>query len=89
MSAYDPLSKWKAGHHEPGYASATSAEYADSTNYVVERNDGLFHIGYGSEPAPTLHCAHCGGNQFHVASEFCFTAIKCVNCLYEVGVHFG
>lgn len=88
--AYDPLDKWKAGISEPGYRAADSAEDADQTNYIIEKKDGLFHIGYSSdEPPPTLYCAHCGNNTFHVAQEFCFTAIKCVTCQYELAVHVG
>jgi len=34
-------------------------------------------------------CYRCGGNQFNVASEEHFTAIRCPKCLWELCVHDG
>jgi DNA-directed RNA polymerase subunit RPC12/RpoP len=43
-----------------------------------------------AETFPKLFVCHrCGGDQFNVASEEHFTAIRCPKCLWEVCVHDG
>lgn len=36
-----------------------------------------------------LKCNKCGGNEFHVAQGFRYTAIRCVKCEWECGIHSG
>lgn len=65
-------------------------QYTDEL-YVEYKKDGLFHVGqfYDKEPAETIYCKHCGGNEFHVGCGNYFTAIKCKNCEYEISIHEG
>lgn len=37
----------------------------------------------------TIKCSICGGTDFNVGSGSYFTAIRCVNCKYEICVHEG
>lgn len=62
--------------------------YEDLT---IEKEDGLFHVGqsYEDQPAKTLYCKNCNGSTFNVGKANYFTAIRCVNCGYEVCVHEG
>jgi hypothetical protein len=50
-----------------------------------------FHIGqcYEESKAMTLKCYKCGGNKFHVAQGSCYTAIRCVICMWECCIHEG
>lgn len=36
-----------------------------------------------------IGCAKCGGDEFHVASGEHYTAIRCVKCRWETGIHYG
>ena len=58
---------------------------------IEEKDDGLFHIGqcYEKEVAKTLFCKKCGDNKFHVGRGNYYTAIKCVNCGWEICEHDG
>jgi predicted nucleic-acid-binding Zn-ribbon protein len=59
--------------------------------YVKEIEDNLFHIGqsYDKHCAKTLVCKKCGGKEFNVGTGNHYTAIRCINCEYEVCVHNG
>ncbi len=59
--------------------------------YYTEKDDGLFSIGqcYDDKPASTIYCSKCGGKEFHVGSSSYFTAIKCINCEWEICIHDG
>ena len=55
------------------------------------KSTDMFHIGqsYEREPCNQVICKICGGEKFYVGSEEYFTAIKCVNCNYEISIHEG
>lgn len=60
--------------------------------YVLEkqeRND--FHIvrGTGGVSCSTLVCRICGNENLRVGQGAFYTAVKCDNCDYEIGVHEG
>lgn len=66
----------------------------DSMEYnklIMVEKDNLFHISSYSnqEPIETIKCTLCGGNEFNVGKDTFFTAIKCVECGYEVCIHEG
>ena len=65
----------------------------DFNKKVLElKEDNLFHIGQKySVPrlAKTYYCKICGGKNFNVGDDSCWTGIKCVKCGYEVCVHEG
>jgi hypothetical protein len=49
-----------------------------------------FHIGQRyDEIAKALSCRSCGSNRFFVGKAAFFTAIKCVNCEWELCIHEG
>ena len=50
-----------------------------------------FHVGqsYTKETAKTLMCSICDGTEFNVGQGDYFTAIKCVNCQWEMCIHDG
>lgn len=50
-----------------------------------------FHIGQGyeHEVASVQECARCSGTSFEVAFGDYFTAVRCVACRWEHGVHEG
>ena len=54
-------------------------------------NKKPFHIGQSYEhcPAKQIGCAKCGSDQFHVAQGSYYTAIRCINCNWELGIHDG
>lgn len=56
-----------------------------------EAEPTLFNVGqcYEDQPAKKIICAECGGDQFNVGQGDCFTAIRCVNCEWETGIHEG
>jgi hypothetical protein len=60
-------------------------------DYLEEKEDGLFRVGqsYEKKPCKTFYCKKCGSNKFYVGTGNYFTAIKCVNCNYEICVHDG
>lgn len=53
--------------------------------------DDTFKIGqcYEEEAATTLCCKKCGSHSFNVGQGSYFTAIKCINCDYQVCIHDG
>jgi len=60
--------------------------------YVIERqqrND--FHLKRGADYSgcATLVCRLCGNDKFIVGQSHYFTALKCDQCGYEVGIHEG
>ena len=60
--------------------------------YVVEKKHrGDFHLDRGSQKGTceTLVCKVCGNDRFIVGQDAYFTAIKCTECGYEVGIHEG
>ena len=50
-----------------------------------------FEIGQGYErmPAKKLRCKKCNSDKFKVGQGDYFTAIKCVNCGWEICIHEG
>lgn len=66
-------------------------EYPGCGDYLEEKEEIEFNIGqcYADEPAKTLVCKHCESDKFKVAQGDYFTAVKCVNCEYEVCIHDG
>lgn len=54
-------------------------------------NDETFIIGqcYEDKAATTLSCKKCGSTSFNVGQGACYTAIKCVNCSWQLCVHLG
>jgi len=65
--------------------------YPEQGDFLEEKNEIEFNIGqcYEDIPARTLICKHCGCDTFKVGQGNYFTAIKCINCEYEVCVHDG
>lgn len=60
-------------------------------DYLDCKKDIEFNVGqsYEDENAKTLVCKHCESDQFKVGQGNYFTAVKCVNCEYEVCIHEG
>ena len=50
-----------------------------------------FHLGqeWEDEKAKQVACSKCGGDQFHVGQGNFYTAIRCVTCKWEMGIHSG
>ncbi len=60
--------------------------------YVLEKKSGSdFHLDTGVKDAycMTLTCRLCGNNKLIVGQAPYFTAVKCTDCGYEVGIHEG
>lgn len=57
--------------------------------HKIEKGDFHINTSYAKEPAKTLVCSVCGADKFIVGSGDYFTAIKCINCGYEICVHRG
>ena len=58
--------------------------------YVLEKKSGDdFHVGSGDATTVQLVCRLCGADRLMVGQGPYFTAVKCINCGYEVGVHEG
>lgn len=60
--------------------------------YILEklkRDDFHLQPGPSSGAIKTLVCRTCGSDQFMVGQGAYFTAIKCVRCGYEAGIHEG
>jgi hypothetical protein len=66
-------------------------DYVQDTEFVAQKEDGLFHIGqsYEEKVADTLYCIHCQGNTFNVGQGSYYTAIKCTTCGWEVYILEG
>ena len=66
-------------------------EHPYQEDYLEEKKYIEFKVGQSYEkiPARTLYCKHCGSDIFKVAKGDCFTAVKCINCKYEVCIHDG
>ena len=67
-------------------------EYPENIGYTYrteQRND--FHIGqsYDDEPCQTVICDKCNSDKFIVGEGSYFTAIKCINCGWEICIHDG
>jgi hypothetical protein len=67
------------------------AEFDAQTDFIAEVEDGLFRVGqvYDTTPAKTLQCRFCGSKVFNVGQGCHFTAIRCVNCKWELCIHDG
>ncbi len=60
--------------------------------FVVEmKNRNDFKIDRGSQSAgiKTLICKICNSDRFIVGQAEYFTAVKCIECGYELGIHEG
>jgi len=66
-------------------------DQADVDLWELEAKPTMFHIGqrYEDEPAKKITCIQCGGEQFNVGQGDYFTAIRCVKCEWETGIHEG
>ena len=53
--------------------------------------DETFIIGqcYENEAATTLSCNKCGSKSFNVGQGTYYTAIKCINCDWQLCIHDG
>ena len=53
--------------------------------------DDTFFIGqsYEEAAATTLACKKCGGMNFNIGQGNYFTAVKCVNCDWQLCIHEG
>ena len=51
----------------------------------------VFTIGQTGDdnPAATYQCVRCGGTKFNVGTGKYYTAIRCVECKWEMCVHEG
>lgn len=69
----------------------TESKYFYIDFFIKEKDDGLFHIGqsYEEDPASTVYCKKCGGNEFYVGTANHYTAIKCKKCRWEHCIHQG
>ena len=67
------------------------SKYPSKDDYLGEKKEVEFTVkqSYEDTPASTLVCKHCGNDQFKVAQASYFTAVKCVNCEYEIWIHKG
>jgi hypothetical protein len=63
----------------------------EDSEITFTKDDGVFHIGqcYVEKVASTLYCKNCGGNHFNVGISDYFTAVRCINCEWEICVHNG
>ncbi len=66
-------------------------EEFDQAKVLKEELRGDFTIGesafYGS--LRTLVCKKCGSDHFTVGVAYCYTAIKCSVCDYQIPIHQG
>lgn len=71
--------------------SPNSDESLSAEDPLEEVPDSLFHLERWKDEGPlkTFQCRKCQGREFFVGTGIYFTAVKCVKCLYEVGVHDG
>ncbi len=65
--------------------------YESQDDFILWKNDKRFHIGQGYENkvVDTCYCKHCGGDKFNVGAGSYYTAIRCINCEYEICIHEG
>lgn len=65
--------------------------FPNADQFIDTKKDKLFHIGqsYEKEVAETIICKSCGGKQFNVGRADHYTAIRCVDCEWEVCIHEG
>jgi DNA-directed RNA polymerase subunit RPC12/RpoP len=59
---------------------------------ATHRTDDEFKIGQKPEDgqkALEVECRYCGGREFNVGRGKYYTAIRCVECGYEICVHEG
>ena len=56
---------------------------------TIDRGD--FHIGqsYSNKPNKTIICKNCGNDKFLVGKGSYHTAIKCINCQWELCINDG
>jgi len=74
------------------FREKNSDEFHCNTLYE-EKNDKTFHIKRNKnipEETNTLFCKQCGENKFYVGKNGkYYTAIKCINCEWELCIHEG
>jgi hypothetical protein len=53
--------------------------------------DNTFHLGqlYEDDAAKLIYCKKCKSREFNVGQGSYFTAIRCVNCHWEICIHDG
>jgi hypothetical protein len=83
---YDPKKLY-----QPTAEDLEWSEDASKDDFITTKKDSFFHIGQSStgEVVHTVFCKHCGGKEFNVGQGSYFTAIKCINCQWEVCIHDG
>ena len=66
-------------------------DYIEEELHSKEKEPTLFHVGqsYEDTPSKKIICGICGGDKFNVGQGNCFTAIRCVKCEWESGIHEG
>lgn len=77
------------GIHDP--KKIVDDEYASEEDYIYSKEKGDFILRqiYEDNPVRTIICKHCKSDRFIVGQGHCYTAIKCVNCGYELNIHEG
>lgn len=60
-------------------------------SFINEKQDNLFHLSqsYEKKIVDTIYCKHCGGKDFNVGVGDYYTAIRCINCEWEMCIHKG
>ena len=58
---------------------------------ITDESDETFKIGQEFEDfaATTLKCKLCGSKEFNVSVDYCFTALKCTKCDWQICLHYG
>lgn len=57
---------------------------------VFDKEQKPFHLPNDEdEKALPLKCNKCGGKEFNVAQGYYYTAIRCIRCKWECGIHSG
>lgn len=81
--------------HKLNNIQSVESEFTDQAvimEYVIEkRQQKNFHLVKSQDEGccETLVCKLCENDQFIIGQKEYFTALKCVNCNYEIGIHEG
>jgi len=64
---------------------------SNKQEFEMATEEKIFSIGqyFDKNPATAIRCKTCKGLQFNVGKGSYFTAVKCVNCGWEVCIHDG
>lgn len=63
----------------------------DADYFCKESDEDVFHIGElcSNQAAELVKCKICGGSNFNVGRGNYYTAIRCLECQWEVCIHDG